>query len=277
MTALRFRLRPTRAAGLVPAVLALTLLASPIRAAMLEPTLRIGEERPLLVEQALAGTETMLPAVPGAAADMPSGSGDAPGKDGKRSPVLAGFLSLVVPGAGQFYNGSRSGWLFLGLEAAGWITYASTRDTGHDIENQYKRFADGHWTFERYRDPSFEDCPPNGHSDNGVQDSTLVFLYETRRDDYYEDIGKLDIYSCGWDMQANREVYREMRNDSNDFLRASRTAATVVFLNHLVSAVLAARGAAKHNASLPGGAELGFHVNPSIANPGATLLVSRRF
>jgi hypothetical protein len=278
MTVPRSRPAARRLAVLAPVVLALALPALPARATLLEPALRVGVERPLLVEEFLAaGPEAPLPVVPGAAADLPSGTGDVPGVDGKRSPVLAGLLSLLVPGAGQFYNGSRSGWLFLGIEAAGWLTYASTRETGHDIEAQYKRFADGHWTFERYRDQNSTDCTTNGHSDNGVQDSTLVFLYETRRDDYYEDIGKLDIYSCGWDMSANREIYREMRNDSNDFLRASRTAGTVVFLNHLVSAVLAARGAARHNATLPGGTEVGFHVSPSIANPGATLLLSRRF
>jgi hypothetical protein len=264
-----------------PAAFALVLacLAPAPASALLEPELRVGEDRPLLAERALTSTIGPAPAsgVAILAADMTTGASGGPGKDGKRSPVLAGFLSLVVPGAGQFYNGSRSGWLFLGLEAAGWITYASTRDTGHDIEAQYKRYADRHWSFERYRDPAFEDCPPNGHSDGGVQDSTLVFLYETRRNDYYEDIGKLDIYSCGWDDPANREIYRGMRNDSNDFLRVSRTAATMVFLNHLVSGVLAARGAAKHNASLGGGTEVGFHVSPSITNPGATLLVSRRF
>ncbi|HEX7878142.1 MAG TPA: hypothetical protein VF720_01955 [Candidatus Eisenbacteria bacterium] len=273
MTATRFRRTASMPLGLP--LLALALLAGPARALVLEPTLRVGMERPLLVEDMLAA-EPSSPE-PGAAANLEPGPPEVPGVDGKRSPLLAGFLSLVVPGAGQFYNGSRSGWLFLGLETAGWITYASARDTGHDIEEQYKRYADGHWTFERYRDPTFEDCPPEGHSDGGVQDSTLVFLYETRRDDYYEDIGKLDIYSCGWDSQANREIYREMRNDSNDFLRLSRTAGTMIFLNHLVSAVLAARGAAKHNARLPGGAELGFHMTPSITDPGATLIVSRRF
>ncbi len=252
-------------------MLALLLLAVRADGGMIdEATPRVGDDRPLVAQRALDGPETALP-------DARMETPNPPGVDGKRSPVLAGLLSLVLPGAGQFYNGNRSGWFFLGIEAAGWITYASTRQTGQDIETQYKRFADGHWTFERYRDDSFEDCPTNGHSDDGTPDSTLVVLYDTRRDDYYEDIGKLDIYSCGWDQQANREHYRDMRNESNDFLRASRTAGTVVFLNHLVSGILAARGAAKHNASLPGGAELGIQLNPSFTNPGAVMTVSRRF
>lgn len=200
-----------------------------------------------------------------------------PKREGERSPLKVGLMSLVVPGAGQFYNKSSAAWAFLGIEAAGWVAWASMRDTGHEIEDRYKRFADAHWSFERYRDPSFEDCPPNGHSDGGVQDSTLVLLYDTRRDDYYEDIGKLDIYFCGWDAPASLAEYRDMRDQSNSFLRNSRYALTAVFLNHLVSAIHAARGAAQHNARLPGGAELGLELSPSITNPGAALIVSRRF
>ena len=150
MTAIRFLGKATAPVGLM--VMAMALLAVPARALMLEPALRVGVERPLLVEQLLAAAPSN--SEPGAAAGLDSDA-DVPGVDGKRSPILAGFLSALVPGAGQFYNGSRSGWLFLGLEAAGWITYASTRDTGHDIEGQYKRYADMHWTFERYRDPTF--------------------------------------------------------------------------------------------------------------------------
>jgi hypothetical protein len=240
----------------------------------LAPALRVSDDRPLLAQRALGGIgDREKPEEK----EKPEPDPRMPKPDGHRSPLKVGLMSLVVPGAGQFYNGSNSGWLFLGVEAAGWIAWASMRDTGHDIEDRYKRFADAHWSFERYRDPSFEDCPPNGHSDGGVQDSTLVFLFDTRRDDYYEDIGKLDIYFCGWDSPASLAEYRDMRDDSNSFLRSARYALTAVFLNHLVSAIHAARGAAQHNARLPGGAELGLELTPGLVNPGAALTVSRRF
>jgi hypothetical protein len=200
---------------------------------------------------------------------------DAP--EGRKSPAVAGALSLFIPGAGQFYNGQKIGYLFLGVEAAAWIAYGSMRTTGRREEEQYRDFADAHWSFLRYRDPTFEDCPTVGHSDGGVQDSTLMFLYDTRPGDFYEDIGKLLIYSCGWDTQANRDIYLGMREHSNDFLRRARYATTVVFLNHLVSAIHAARGAAGHNARLKGGTELklGWSVNP--VEPGASLALVRRF
>lgn len=196
---------------------------------------------------------------------------------GHRSPVKAALLSLAIPGAGQFYNGSNTGYLFMGVEATGWVAWASLRSTGHDIEDRFKAYADRHWTFERYRDPNSGGCPTGGHSDGGLQDSTLVYLHDNRPDDYYEDIGKLDIYACGWDAATNRSHYQDMRDESNSFLRNSRYAMTMVFLNHLVSAVHAARGAAHTNARLAAGMDLGVHLSPSIVNPSARLTLSRHF
>lgn len=203
-----------------------------------------------------------------------------PEAGGRRNPIVAGLLSAAVPGAGQFYNGNELGYLFVGVEAAAWLAHLSMHDTGTDIQGQFKKFADQHWAWERYRDTSFEDCPPEGHSDlggSGVQDSTLSSLYNTRRDDFYEDIGKLSIYFCGWDTQANKDIYRDMREDSNDFLRNARYATTVVFLNHLVSAIHAARGAARHNARLTGSTEIDLKLSPELANPMAQLVLSHRF
>jgi hypothetical protein len=196
---------------------------------------------------------------------------------GRKNPAVAGFLSAAVPGAGQFYNGSRLGYLFVGVEAAAWIAYFAQHDTGTKKQEQFRAYADAHWDWDRYRDPAFEDCPPNGHSDMGVQDSTLWSLYVNRRNDFYEDIGKLIIYSCGWDTQKNRDIYRDMRDDSNEFLRNARYATTVVFLNHLVSAIHAARGAAKHNAQLSGRTEIDLKWSMTAYNPSARLTLSRYF
>lgn len=207
--------------------------------------------------------------------DRPDGRMNQPA--GPKSPAIAGLLSAIVPGAGQAYLGNASGYAFFGVEVAAWLAHFSLRDTGRDKEREYKRFADGHWTFERYRDQNSGPCPVDGHSDNGVQDSTLVSLFETRRDDWYEDIGKLSIYTCGWDTQDNRAVYRGMRNNSNDFLRASRYATSVILLNHIVSALAAAKGAARHNQHLTGSLDLQFDLDASILRPGGTVALRQTF
>jgi hypothetical protein len=195
----------------------------------------------------------------------------------RRSPVVAGLLSAIVPGAGQLYNHDRLGYLFLGIEAAGWMAKISMHDTGATKEREFKRYADGHWSWARYRDPNSA-CPVGwGHSDGGMYDSTLVSLYDTRRDDFYEDIGKIDLYGCGWDDPASRALYRDMRDNSNYFLRNARRAATVIFLNHLVSAFQAARKAASDNQRLLGGTDIDLRWSAAKDQPLASLVVTHRF
>ena len=59
----------------------------------------------------------------------------------ERSPALAGFLSFLAPGVGQFYNGDNTaGWLFLGsyvLCNIVWMTSARTV-THHTIWGTYQ-------------------------------------------------------------------------------------------------------------------------------------------
>jgi len=249
-------------AGLLAATAAFAAEARPAAGILLDPNGRSGDPLWALAQASDAPVE-------------PDARMDGPAK--RRSPAVAGLMSAVVPGAGQLYNGQKIGFLFMGIEVASWVAYASLHATGKQEEKDYRKFADAHWSFDRYRDTSFEDCPPEGHSDFGIQDSTLVFLYDTRRKDYYEDIGKLLIYSCGWDDQANRATYRDMRANANDFLRNARYATTLVFLNHLVSALHAARTAASHNAKLPAGAELNLDISPGLRDPSASLALVRRF
>lgn len=209
----------------------------------------------------------------------PAGTPDArlAAPTGRKNPALAGLLSALVPGAGQAYLGSQSAYGFFGVEVVAWTAHFATKATGDAKEKEYKRYADAHWTFERYRDQNSGPCTVDGHSDGGVQDSTLVMLYTTRRNDWYEDIGKLSIYSCGWDAPGNRIKYRDMRHDSNTFLSHARTATSVILLNHLVSALLAARGAARHNVHLTRGLELDWKVTPSLAQTSGTLTLRQTF
>jgi hypothetical protein len=57
------------------------------------------------------------------------------------------------------------------------------------------------------------------------------------RQQYYEDIGKIDTYWSGWDSQDNRNFYRGIRAHSNNFLINAHTAVAGAFVNRIVSAV----------------------------------------
>jgi hypothetical protein len=61
----------------------------------------------------------------------------------KKSPLLAGGLSLVVPGAGEIYNGDyvKAG-LFIAIEAASWIFSSNLNNKGDEITTVFQNYAD---------------------------------------------------------------------------------------------------------------------------------------
>lgn len=68
-----------------------------------------------------------------------------------RSPLLAGALSLAVPGAGEFYSESyiKSG-IFFAAEVASWIVYFSYTKKGDNQTDFFQNYADDHWSVVRY-------------------------------------------------------------------------------------------------------------------------------
>jgi hypothetical protein len=69
----------------------------------------------------------------------------------RKSPILAGVFSLILPGAGEFYSESyiKSG-IFLAAEVASWIVYFSYTKKGDDQTDFFQNFADEHWSVVRY-------------------------------------------------------------------------------------------------------------------------------
>jgi len=135
----------------------------------------------------------------------------------------------------------------MGLEAASWFGVWALRGAGNQAEDDFRAFADDHWTWDRYR--SSTDCGEGlGPRDFEEEQSLLENLFDNSRDDFYGEIGDLDVYACGWDTQGNRGHFDSMRNRSNDLFRSARLLTTVAFLNHIVSAVDAAKSASNRRA-----------------------------
>ena len=68
-----------------------------------------------------------------------------------KSPWLAAGLSLLVPGAGEFY--AESYWkaaAFFALEVAAWTIAYSNDKQGDDQTTFFQGFADDHWSAARY-------------------------------------------------------------------------------------------------------------------------------
>jgi hypothetical protein len=65
---------------------------------------------------------------------------DRPLEPGDRSAIPA-LLSAVVPGTGQMVLGQRRGWVYLALEAMGWIVHADRRSSGARYRDAYRDLA----------------------------------------------------------------------------------------------------------------------------------------
>ena len=150
----------------------------------------------------------------------------------RKSPLLAGVLSAVVPGAGEFYTESywRAGG-FLIAEASLWIVYAAYSKKGDNQTALFQGYADAHWSVVRYAEwieqyatqlnpdatsitglvtgpPSL---PPwervdwaalNAGEDLVAQASGNGFTHrlpQRPQQQYYELIGKYPQYASGWD------------------------------------------------------------------------------
>jgi hypothetical protein len=69
----------------------------------------------------------------------------------KYSPLTAGLLSAVVPGAGQFYT--KNYWqsaAFFGAEVLTWVVYAVYEKQGNQRTDAFQQYADAHWSAAQY-------------------------------------------------------------------------------------------------------------------------------
>ncbi len=200
----------------------------------------------------------------------------------RKSPEKAFLLSLVIPGAGQFYNGSIiKPIVFLGVEAAAWGLYANYHSKGEDMTDEFEAFNDAHWVPDHYADYmrwTYEAVEGDDKQIPPSVPSTEIthHLPDTKTQQYYEMTGKYDQFAWGWDdatlegndlyyydesnppprfidrtpTSSNRDLYETMRDDANkEFDKATKMLMLSV-ANHLVSAFEAYLGARSHNKAI---------------------------
>jgi hypothetical protein len=181
-----------------------------------------------------------------------------------KSPYKAFVYSLIIPGAGEFYTGSRiKAGSFLAIDAILWTGYLIYHGKGTKEEKDYKLYADAHYIASEYNTWW-------GGLDSSVQNTYSHRLYfdasgnPIRTREYYENVGKYDQFQVGWDdiglnyppppipggspvVSPHRSTYLGMRATSNNYFSNATTMAMVSIANHLVSAFDAAIGARKFN------------------------------
>lgn len=229
---------------------------------------------------------------------------------GKKSPVLSGVLSAILPGAGQVYN--EDWWIagiFVAVEAALVVTAVNYDKKGDDQTAYFESYADDYknpehnWSVVRYAEwivqyqntsaditkiviSNDESLPPwqrvNWAELNAAEKGSHK-LPQHGEQQYYELIGKYHQYAAGWNdysggannsqISPNFIYYSGQRGLANDYYNTSSTAIIGVYINHILSAAEAVWGATRFNKNLA----VNFRVEPFNFASGTELVPTLKF
>lgn len=199
---------------------------------------------------------------------------------GRKSPILAGAMSLLVPGAGEFYT--KNYWktaVFVAIEAAAIIVALKYDKKGDDQTTSFENYADANWSVVKYAEwlmkyynapnlikPNSESLPPwERILDWGLLNKSEVVGSHTLpahgKQQYYEEIGKYHEYAAGWNdfdpnqknpepISNNFKYYSGERGKANDLYSVASTYVKIIVANHFLSAIDAAWSASRYNKKL---------------------------
>lgn len=203
--------------------------------------------------------------------------------DDKKSPVLAGVLSLLVPGAGEIYTEEylKAG-IFIAIEAAVITTAVIYNKKGNDKTVEFQNYADENWSVNRYAEWTLTHLPTLNASLNAADFNVFntngsVNWSELNRleraigkgyshslppygeQQYFELIGKYPQYSAGWndfnsddyhDSSPNFLFYAGERGKANDLYNIASKAVIGIYINHFLSTLDAVWSATRFNKNL---------------------------
>ncbi len=247
--------------------------ADPLVLPRLTPDLQLSQPRDvasILLAQAAASDSTVIPErVP---------------KQDRKSPGVAALMSAILPGSGEFWVGSKTrAVMFFGLEVLGVATSRTWEGKGDDLEDAFRVRADSTynpWNYLAWRDSrnsrfssithalpcsSFVKAAPS----SVPVPAAIANCPGSDKQQFYELIGKYDQFVSGWDdvhdsdtgnrveftevdsaenfQSETRLSYEVDRNESNKYLKRASTIQGLRLVNHVFSAIDAARVARARN------------------------------
>lgn len=210
-------------------------------------------------------------------ADQPGVVGDdAPSVSGEK--IKAGVLSLILPGAGQFYNGERKkAYIMAGIEAGIWITY-------------FVFDAQGDNAMESSREYSGIYAGTGGDHPDSYWQAVGRYLDSDEYEDYLRrearateqplppPLAPEDTWQ--WVNDDRKYNYQSLRADANAAYDRRDYMILFAVVNRAVSIVDAVIGAGKVDGQLETevlGMNLSLGMLPSWQDPGARCTVARSF
>jgi hypothetical protein len=204
-----------------------------------------------------------------------------------KSPLLGGALSLLIPGAGEFYSDRyvKSG-IFLALEVAVVTAAIVYNSKGNKKTDEFQNYADQHWSAVDYATwlnknwANYGTEAPNIDLDKvKIKDFSQINAWESLShprgfshqlppygdQQYYELIGKYLQFQYGWDTYSfggdrygddgynvnnvlpQVKDYAANRGKANDYYYMAEVATALIVANHVLSALDAAWSTANYN------------------------------
>lgn len=171
------------------------------------------------------------------------GSGSAPKFDRSASSTAGPFLSsLLIPGWGQYKQGRKNtAVMFIGFEVAMWGGIFLTQTYGNSLEDDYIAYAVSH--------AGISSVGKNHeyYVDIGNYSSQSEFNEVQQKERDYESLYIGEEYYWNWDSNNNRNHFEDLRIKSDSYKHSAIYFAGAIVINHLVSAVEAARYQRKHD------------------------------
>ena len=146
----------------------------------------------LLAQRAIADTQAVVTPIT-LTKDEAVGLPPPPVPEVHKSVGRAFLYNVLLPGVGHLYVGNKRGFAHLGMEGVAWTAYLYYHGRGKAKEDQYLAYADAHWNYDKWK------ATYGTAADFQSADSLIRYFKVNNKQHYYEDIGKLNTYSSGWD------------------------------------------------------------------------------
>lgn len=164
----------------------------------------------------------------------------------RKSTALAAIYSLLLPGMGELYAGGfSSGKYFLMAEGALWLTYGAFTVHGNSQQDDARTYA-----------ISRAGIDPSGKDDQFYVDIGNFLTTEEYNDKQLRDRQPDILYSRAegegwtWESDAARGAYKDERLSSETTYNNRKFVVAAIVVNHIASAINAARAAIRHNSAL---------------------------
>ncbi len=189
--------------------------------------------------------------------------------------VKAGLLSLILPGAGQYYNGDRGkAYLFAGAEAAVWASYLTFDRMGDNRTESYKQYAGAFAGAHGGSDDYWQAV--GRYPDSDAYNESLLREARAFQTPPSGLVGAANAWQ--WNDPNNQRTYQDLRADATRLYSRRDFMVLFAVINRVVAVYDAVRNSVndKLNQDI-----LGFHVQmkvtPSLRHPATGCVISRKF